>query len=339
MKTPVLFLIFNRPEPTKKVFAAIRQARPERLFVAADGPRLLVEGEAERCNQTRKIIESVDWPCEVKTHFLNENLGCGKAVSKAITWFFEHVEEGIILEDDCVPNQDFFFYCISMLERYRHDMRVMQIAGTSYLGEALMHRDGHYLSKHGNQWGWATWRRAWALYDFEIKRFHDPDARLRMRKFMADDLIAEYLEGCYKALVEGRVDTWDYQWWFVCKLNGGLSVRTFRNLITNIGHDGAHSHQKVKTHDLESFAIDRSKINDCCDNRWVVRKADQTEFKFIGLYPKYPMLMKVSKKIRSLFWAVACTMLGSRAELLYNHLRLLKRSAKSTLLFMRKSPR
>ena len=109
--TPVLFVIFNRPDTTQKVFNAIRQAKPKQLFVAADGPREGKEGEKEKCEQVREIIEQIDWDCEVKTLFRDKNLGCKIAVSSAIDWFFENVEEGIILEDDCLPSQSFFWYC------------------------------------------------------------------------------------------------------------------------------------------------------------------------------------------------------------------------------------
>jgi len=119
MISPVLFLIFNRPDTTTRVFEAIRAARPERLYVAADGPRMTREGEAERCAEARRIATAVDWPCEVKTLFRETNLGCRAAVSGAITWFFEHEEEGIILEDDCLPDPSFFPYCTELLAHYR----------------------------------------------------------------------------------------------------------------------------------------------------------------------------------------------------------------------------
>jgi GT2 family glycosyltransferase len=121
LKTAVLFLIFNRPDTTKQVFAAIRKAKPPKLYVAADGPRADNPGEAEKVEQVRLIATNIDWDCELKTLFRDENLGCGKGVSSAITWFFENEGEGIILEDDCLPSQSFFWYCEELLERYRED--------------------------------------------------------------------------------------------------------------------------------------------------------------------------------------------------------------------------
>ncbi len=143
MKSPVLFLIFNRPDTTAKVFEAIREARPPKLYIAADGPRPNRAGEKDRCEVTRAIATQVDWPCEVKKLFRDENLGCGKAVSEAITWFFENEPEGIILEDDILPHPDFFPYCDEMLEKYRDNDRVGIISGHNHIYRDL-NRESSY---------------------------------------------------------------------------------------------------------------------------------------------------------------------------------------------------
>jgi hypothetical protein len=119
MHTAVLFLVFNRPDPTRRVFDAIRAARPARLYVAADGPRADRAGEAERCAEVRAMATAVDWPCEVLTLFRDANLGCKRGVAEGIDWFFAHEAEGIILEDDVLPHPSFFAYCATLLERYR----------------------------------------------------------------------------------------------------------------------------------------------------------------------------------------------------------------------------
>lgn len=167
---PVLFIIFRRPENTARVFAAIREARPSRLFIAADGPRASHPDDAERCRLAREVVAKVDWPCEVHTRFLDKNLGCGRAVSSAIHWFFENVEEGIILEDDILPEPSFFRYCAVLLERYRDNPRVMNITGYNPLTHGV--GDGsYYPSRFFHCWGWATWRRVERLYDYELSSF------------------------------------------------------------------------------------------------------------------------------------------------------------------------
>lgn len=115
LTTPILFLIFNRPDTTQRVFNEIRRAKPAKLFLAADGPQPDRYGENEKCKKARRIIDKgVDWDCEVHKLYRNENLGCKIAVSSAINWFFENVEEGIILEYDYLPHLSFFRFCEKM---------------------------------------------------------------------------------------------------------------------------------------------------------------------------------------------------------------------------------
>ena len=171
MNTPILFLLFNRPDETSVVFDVLKIIKPKFLYVACDGPRKNIEGDAENVDKTRKIIDQITWDCELKTLFRDSNLGCKIAVSEAINWFFENVEEGIILEDDCVPDITFFDYCSELLQFYRDDKRVMHISGLNFLSGPLdlqPSAESYHLSKYPAVWGWATWRRAWDLYDVDI---------------------------------------------------------------------------------------------------------------------------------------------------------------------------
>ena len=165
MKTPVLFLVFNRPDTTKQVFEAIRQAQPPRLYIASDGHRSDREGEWEKVKTVRDyVVNNIDWDCEVKTLFREKNLGCRIAVSTAISWFFENEEQGIILEDDCFPDQSFFPFCEELLWKYQDDKRIMMITGTNSLGTWKSELQSYHFSIYGSIWGWATWKRAWNLY-------------------------------------------------------------------------------------------------------------------------------------------------------------------------------
>ncbi len=243
LETPILFLVFNRPEVTARVFEAIRAARPPRLFVAADGPRPDRDGESARCEETRKIATAVDWRCEVKTLFRSENLGCGQAVSEAITWFFEHVEEGIILEDDCLPHPDFFRFCATMLARYRNDERVATVTGDHFIPASLICRHSHYFSKYAQIWGWATWRRAWNQYDRHLTSLSVPDWEAVVHRVNPTMIEREYWMEILRALLAGNIDTWDYQLIFSLWKTGGLTVSPHTNLITNLGYgpDATHT--------------------------------------------------------------------------------------------------
>jgi hypothetical protein len=249
LNTPVLFLVFNRPEPTKEVFEAIRRAKPKYLFVAADGARAEIPGERERCEEVRRLATAVDWDCEVSTFFHDENAGCGEAVSSAITWFFDQVEEGIILEDDCLPSPDFFRFCATLLEHYRHDTRIMQIGGVNVLlGEPLSSGQSYFFSNHNNIWGWATWRRAWKHYDFDMRAY----AQIAKDEFYNDQFPSVYERAYYNWSFEMIFhakwkSSWSYQWEFARRLNSGLTITPLKNLIVNIGfgEDATHTTSSV----------------------------------------------------------------------------------------------
>ena len=172
LKTPVLFIIFNRPDTTAQVFAAIKQARPARLFIAADAPRPGNKTDEERCRLTKEAVSNIDWPCEVFTLFRESNRGCGLGVSEAIQWFFEHNSEGIILEDDCVPHPDFFSFATLMLEKYRDDHQIISVNGSN-LGYTPAVSESYTFSRFMNMWGWATWSDRACEIDYTMKEWKE----------------------------------------------------------------------------------------------------------------------------------------------------------------------
>lgn len=249
LPTPaVLFIVFNRPEPTRAVFAAIRAARPSRLYVAADGPRAHRAGEAERCAEVRAIATAVDWPCQVQTLLRGQNLGCRRAVSGAISWFFEHEPEGVIIEDDCLPSPDFFRFCAFALAHWRDDPRVLHIGG-----HVLVPRAGAAMgySRTVPIWGWATWRRAWALYD-ERDECRHALAQLPLGAWFGRQ--AGRLRRSVEAIYRPGVDAWGGRWLTSVLAARGLSVLPGQNLVSNIGFGPEATHTVVRTH-LEARAL------------------------------------------------------------------------------------
>ena len=243
---PVLFLIFNRPETTAQVMEAIRAARPQRLYVAADGPRDRPD-EVERCDKARQIATTVDWPCEVHTLFRMENLGCRRAVSSAIDWFFDCEEEGIILEDDCVPSSDFFRFCSELLPRFRSEKRVMAICGSCYTESTFDMPESYYFSYFPDMWGWATWRRAWSLYDRDLSRWAEFKQAGRLRAAVNGSYWRESRWSFYfDETAAGKIDTWDYPWIYTVIEQGGLACYPTRNLVSNLGWQLDSTHTKVK---------------------------------------------------------------------------------------------
>ncbi|MBN2106683.1 MAG: hypothetical protein JW832_04595 [Deltaproteobacteria bacterium] len=241
LDAPVLFLIFNRPDLTGEVFETIRASQPARLFVAADGPRC--DADMMLCERARGITGRVDWPCEVKTLFRDKNLGCKKAVSEAITWFFEHVEEGIILEDDTVPTQRFFLFCQELLAHYRHDERIMHISGENPLDHPV-NQASYYFSKIEHCWGWATWRRAWRHFDVTMENFDAFVNEKILANIFCRDVQQKYWNDIFWRVKKGEIDTWDYIWTYTIFCNSGLCINPNINLVTNIGFGDSATHTK-----------------------------------------------------------------------------------------------
>ena len=256
--TPILFLIFNREDTTQRVFDSIRQQKPKHLFVAADGARKHKPGEAETCQRVRDIIKQVDWDCELKTLFRDENLGCKMAVSSAITWFFENVEQGIILEDDCLPDPSFFPYCEELLNRYKDDTRIGHITGNNFLSGTVEKAFSYDFCTYPHIWGWATWRRAWKNYDVNFPFWNE-------QKDKRSDLLHNKRETIYFSsfisdTIHNRngINTWDIQWLFTLRTQNQLTIYPAVNLVTNIGlgdSNAVHTSKKSKKYTISASAI------------------------------------------------------------------------------------
>lgn len=243
LNTPVAFVIFNRPETTERVFAEIAKARPPKLLVVADGPRPAKQGEAERVLQTRAIIERVDWPCEVLTDYSDVNMGCKARVSSGLDWVFEHVQEAIILEDDCLPHPSFFRFCEELLVRYRDDQRIGMISGDNFQFGHRLNDDSYYFSNNNHIWGWATWRSRWQNdYDVELKHWPKIRDEGRVREWVTTKPEEDYLSSTFEKIFRGKIDTWDYQWNFASRLNGRVSIIPNVNMISNIGFGAGATH-------------------------------------------------------------------------------------------------
>jgi hypothetical protein len=240
-ETPILLLLFNRPRLTARVFESIRERQPKKLYIAADGPRPEKVGEWKLCAETRKVLEHVDWDCEVKTLLRDENLGCGRAVSEGINWFFEQEEEGIILEDDCLPDPSFFPFCAEMLSRFRHDGRVGSVSGDNFFPPALHSSQPYHFSKYVQIWAWASWRRFWKLYDFHLEGPLSEWEEI-IRRVNPIENHAKYWMQIFKALRSGLIDTWDYQVMFSTWRAGLVHIYPGKNLIVNLGYGADATH-------------------------------------------------------------------------------------------------
>jgi hypothetical protein len=236
MDTPVALFIFNRPKKTRRVLNQIAKVEPSRLLVVADGPRNDHPEDPERCEAVRTVInEQVNWGCDLRRKYADSNLGLRNRFATGLKWIFKQEREAIILEDDCLPNESFFRFCDEMLEKYRDDKRIMDISGTNHLEKWKSNEQDYHFSFNGGIWGWATWRRAWELYDPGMELWGNNEARKRLKDVIVDDNQFGYLEYIYNKTYTGEINTWDYQWGFARQINSALSIIPSKNLVSNIG--------------------------------------------------------------------------------------------------------
>lgn len=297
LNTPVLFLVFNRPDTTKQVLEAIRKAKPPRLYIAADGPRINKEGEAERVKEVRSIATNVDWECEIKTLFRNENLGCKYAVSEAVSWFFQHEEQGIILEDDCLPSQSFFWFCEELLEKYKNDLRVWHISGNNFQDGIRRGQGSYYFSKFNHIWGWATWANRWSEYDVEMNSYGTFLSNNLMNDLFGLDQDKKYWWSIFEKAFKGEIDTWDYQWTYTVWVNSGLSIIPNMNLVSNIGFGLNAMH----TRELKSQHSNMSRHDLCfplTHPPFMVKDLDADKYTTNRNFSKAKLLKKVFNKLK-----------------------------------------
>uniref|UniRef100_C6E5U9 Hemolytic protein HlpA-like protein n=1 Tax=Geobacter sp. (strain M21) TaxID=443144 RepID=C6E5U9_GEOSM len=243
--TPIVLLIFNRPDVSKQVFEAVRAVRPRQLMVVADGPRPGRPWDDQRCQQAREVIDAIDWDCELHTNYADENMGCMRRVSSGIDWVFQLVDEAIILEDDCLPHPSFFPFCRELLDRYRHEPRIAQIAGANFQFGRNRTPDSYYYSRYNHVWGWATWKRAWMLNDNEMAHWPEFRDSGMLNNFLYNRRQAAYWSGVLAKVVTGEIDSWACRWTLSCWRHGLLTVIPAVNMVSNIGFGPGATHTPV----------------------------------------------------------------------------------------------
>lgn len=243
-KVPILFLIYNRPETTREVFNAITQYRPLELFIASDGPNENRVDDEKRVHDTIRITSDIKWKCRVKRLQRNKHLGCKKAVSGAIDWFFRNVDQGIILEDDIFPDKSFFNFAQTMLSKYRDDSKIMHIGGNNFQPRKNKISRGYYFSKYAHVWGWASWRRAWKYYSVDLDGWEKKENKKRIAEYSTGFWEKHYWGTMFNAVHQGKIDTWDYQWLYSIWKKGGISICPGVNLVKNIGFGKNATHTK-----------------------------------------------------------------------------------------------
>ena len=247
MDTPILLCVFNRPRQTQAAMDRLRAVRPAKLYIAADGPRPSHPTDAERCAEVRRIVSDVAWPCDVRTLFREKNVGCKRSVGGGIKWFFEQVEEGIIVEDDIVADPTFFRFCSELLAHYRDDERIGIISGCNFTSGRATSGDSYFFVRNLNMWGWATWRRVWQFVDLDMSDWNDHRSVAFLRKHYGAPWATqlEWQRHFDNTANRSSVDTWDYQVCYALWRRGLLAIDPSVNLVDNDGAGADATHMSA----------------------------------------------------------------------------------------------
>ena len=242
MKTPIVLIIFRRPDKTLKVFEKIRQVKPSKLFVICDAPRTEKPDEYEKCEKSRAIIDTIDWDCEVIKNYADTNLGSFRRIPTGLDRVFDQVEEAIILEDDCLPDLSFFQFCEELLNYYRNDQRIIMISGNNFQLGYQKNQDSYYFSRYTHTWGWATWKRAWKHFDMEMSAWPEIRDQQLLRTILDSDRDVKYWTSILQDTYDSKIEAWDYRWTLSAWLQNGLTILPNVNLISNIGFGEGATH-------------------------------------------------------------------------------------------------
>ena len=252
---PVLIIAFNRPTCLERLITALRDVKPTKVYFACDGPRVGVEDEEELVAAVRRTIDLIDWPCRIEKKIGDVNLGCKAGVASAIDWLFDNEEEGIILEDDCIPGRDFFEFCEQMLARYRNVEQVFAITGNNFQNGWLPADSTYYYSKYMHVWGWATWRRAWHSYDGDLTFLPELLSDAEWVSLHPNQKERTYWEKILQRVRRNEIDTWDYSWAASIWWSKGLVVTPQVNLVSNIGFGADATHTVSKDSAFANMSV------------------------------------------------------------------------------------
>lgn len=251
---PVVFFIFNRPDTTRLVFEQIKNLKPRKLYIFADGARDR-KGEDVQCRETRLATENIDWDCEVIRNFSEVNLGCRVSIGAGLSSVFAKEEMAIILEDDCLPDLTFFNYCRELLIKYKDDSRVGAISGDNFQLGKYSPEESYYFSQYFNCWGWATWKRVWDHYDIDIVNWPEMKSKKLLNNVFSKDYQLYFWNEIFDRVHAKKINTWDHQFSFNLFFQNMLVIVPKVNLIKNIGFDERGTHTTTRNSLAEINAV------------------------------------------------------------------------------------
>jgi len=238
MDTPVLLIHFNRPESTRRQIEALSKVRPKTVWVLSDGARPERAGEAKAVEEVRGLFAKLPWDCRPNLVRRETNFGLRRNIAEGLSDFLEVCGEGIVLEDDCIPDPSFFRFCAEMLDRYRDDPRIFAISGYTGFGGDCEIPASYGFSNYFSCWGWATWKRAWARYDGEMEAYRNPETWRSIERRIHPKLRQRlYWRMIFNRVLRGKTESWAYRFQLTQWSNEGLAVFPKANLVENVGFE------------------------------------------------------------------------------------------------------
>ncbi len=297
-KTPIVLIVYNRLEQTKKIVASILQAQPAQVFLIADAPRENTADDYKKCQAVRQFLDQTEWNCQVFKNYAETNLGSKQRISTGLDWVFSQVESAIILEDDCLPDRSFFPFCEELLNRYRDDRRIFSISGDNFQFGRTRTNYSYYYSLYNHCWGWATWRRAWQHYDVDMKLWETVRDYDWLNDILQNKAAAKYWRHKFQQTYMGKFDAWDYRWTLSCWLQSGLTILPNQNLVSNIGFDRQSStHTKNKNSPFANMPTEAMDFP-LKHPPFVIRDTQADNFTYENMFSLYS---RINHKLRGLF--------------------------------------
>lgn len=243
---PVAYFVFKRPKYTYDFLSRIHEAGIKKIYLFADGPRndqekILTDQVKSEITRFKKLHKDVT----IIEHYSPRNIGLRQNIITGLNTVFKNEQAAIIIEDDCVVFPDFFRFTKAMLDRYHNETRIMSVNGMSVGGEYGEFSYG--FTKYPQCWGWATWKRAWHLYDPTLPSFNKKSWAMLSQKLSLSGILRSYFELMFNLVKKGQINTWDFQWTHAHFVNQGLAISPSTNLVSNIGFDSAATNTKTKT--------------------------------------------------------------------------------------------
>lgn len=297
MKKPILLIAFNRPEKTKIVFQEIKKYKPEEFYFAVDGPRDLSTDDIQKCEDVKKIADMIDWDCEIHTLFQKENLGVDPGMETAISWFFDNVEDGIILEDDCLPQQSFFKFSEILLDKYKNDPKVFMICGTNFQDGENRGTGSYYFSNYPT-WGYAMWKRSWKNFDSKLNSFpvfkKNKEIHLVLQDVKQIRFWMKFFEKIYNKKFNFTDSRITYSMW----KNKSVCIIPNKNLIKNIGFDADSTHAEKK--DGDRLSINTESLINIKHPEKISIDRDADDYFFYKIH-NINIIKKIFYKIKQIF--------------------------------------